>query len=68
MKLPADAILAEKSVMYQGVGQQKAVRITAKFYSSEKEKRIYLTDELREENKKLVNEVIGNIHDKNNIL
>lgn len=48
MNIPPDALLTEQSIMYQGVGQAKAARITAKFYSSEKEKRIYLTDELRE--------------------
>ncbi len=50
--------------MYQGVGQERAIRIVAKFYSSEKEQRIYLMDELREENEERVRKVIGNIHDK----
>lgn len=58
MKLPPDALLTEQSIMYQGVGQERAVRITAKFYSSEKEQRIYLTDELKEEYNQLVNEIL----------
>ena len=58
MKLPPDALLTEQSIMYQGVGEERAVRITAKFYSSEKEQRIYLTDELKEEYNQLVNEIL----------
>ncbi len=64
MKLPPNALLTEQSIMYQGVGQERAIRIVAKFYSSEKEQRIYLMDELREENEERVRKVIGNIHDK----
>lgn len=58
MKLPKDALLTEQSIMYQGVGQERAVRITAKFYSSEKEQKVYLTDRQRRINSNRVNQML----------